>query len=106
MYAGCAMKDISGKYGHDMYMQWASRRKNLGMRRCCLTTGGYTNNYLRLRQQTWMVHMCKLKYPQISPVFDSDWEEFDQRCWWLGISTLQGMNLRFYNMAHRQLPWP
>ena len=45
------------------------------------------------------------KHPMLMPITKSDWQEFDRRCWFLGISTSQGLEFRRASRAVG-MDWP
>lgn len=107
---------VDGAQGLALYRQWQSSRAPDAAFITCQLTGPVSelgSQWGEMRDISWeerarlkhFAHLDRL-YPAASlPGNPRDCLEFEQRCWWLGISLTQGAFLRAHNRKEG-LCWP
>lgn len=105
-----------GAVGLAMYLQWRSRRPSNAPYVTCGLTGPVLVLECLSSERRDLMREARVRgehfeyldrlYPGASvPRGPSECLEFEQRCWWLGISLRQGASLREVNRKHGLL-WP
>ena len=105
---------LGGALSLQLHEEWVVQQKCHPMYQTNVLCGSMTKkfmeevksgNQLPVRGITWEETMVRRRFPYVLPDTELGWWEFERRCWWLGVSILQGAELRRVNRL-AGLNWP